>query len=118
MVEMMKDAYVTIDVSNMARAIRFYTKVLGLKLVHNYKGYWADIKAPHMWIGLHLDHEGGPRKKGSGNMSIGFTPKDIEKAVKLLKKKHIKVKLEEMEWGRYAEFKDPDGTDMYLWTEK
>jgi catechol 2,3-dioxygenase-like lactoylglutathione lyase family enzyme len=116
MAEIMKDAYVTVEVANMARAVKFYTKVLGLKLVKNYKGYWADIKAPGLWIGLHLDHEGGPKKKGSGNMSIGFTPKDIVKAVQSLKKKGVRIKLEETEWGHYAEFKDPDGTDLYLWT--
>jgi predicted enzyme related to lactoylglutathione lyase len=115
MAEIMKDAYVTVEVGNMARAVKFYTKVLGLKLVNNYKGYWADIKGPGLWIGLHLDHEDGPKKHGSGNVSIGFTPKDIEKAVLALKKKGIKIKLEETEWGRYAEFKDPDGTDLYFW---
>lgn len=115
MVEMVKDAYVTIEVSNVARAVKFYTKVLGLKLVKKYDDYWADIKAPGLWIGLHLDHEGGPKRKGSGNMSVGFTARDIDKAAKALQRKGVKIEVEDLEWGRYAGFKDPDGTDLYFW---
>ena len=115
MVDMVSDAYVTIEVSNVARAVKFYTKVLGLKLVKKYDEYWADIKAPGLWIGLHLDHEDGPKKKSSGNMSIGFTARDIDKAATALQKKGIKIKVEDLEWGRYAGFKDPDGTELYFW---
>ena len=117
MAEMVRDAYVTIEVSNMGRAIKFYTKVLGLKLVKRYDNYWADIKAPGVWMGLHLAHEGGRRKKGSGNMSIGFDVKDMDKAVKALQKKGVRVKRQDSDWGRMAEFTDPDGTDLYFWQE-
>ena len=117
MVEMVKDAYVTIDIGNMARAVKFYTKVLGLRLVKKYGNYWADIKAPGIWIGLHGPHEKGPRPKNSGNMAIGFTVRDMDKAVLALKKKGVRVKREESEWGRLAEFKDPDGSDLYFWQE-
>jgi len=115
MADMIKDAYVTIDVRDMAKAVRFYTKTLGLKLVKNYKGYWADIKAPGIWIGLHLDHEKRLKgKKGSGNVSIGLDVLDMDKAVARLKKKSVRFKSYEMEWGRFAEFQDPDGTDLYF----
>ncbi len=118
MAEMIKDAYVTIDVGNLARSVKFYTKVLGLRLVKKYGNYWADIKAPGIWIGLHGPHEKGRRSKTSGNVAIGFTPRDIEKAVLTLKKKGVKTKLETTEWGWYADFKDPDGTFLYFWAEK
>jgi len=117
MAEMVKDAYVTIDVGNMARAVKFYTKVLGLRLVKKYGNYWADIKAPGIWIGLHGPHEKVRRAKSSGNMAIGFTVRDMDKAVLALQKKGIKVKRAQSQWGRLAEFKDPDGTDLYFWQE-
>jgi catechol 2,3-dioxygenase-like lactoylglutathione lyase family enzyme len=117
MAGIVKDAYVTIEVADLGRAVGFYTRVLGLKLVKRYGDFWADIKAPGTWIGLHLAHEGGRRRKGSGNMSVGFDVRDMDKAVKALKKRGVKVKRQDSDWGRMAEFCDPDGTDLYFWQE-
>jgi len=115
MAEIAKDAYVTIEVSDVNRAIGFYTKVLGLKRVKKWGDYWAELQAPGLYVALHASDDKPAKKVGSGNMSIGFGVKELDKALKHLKKKNVKAKLFEEEWGRWAEFTDPDGTFLYFW---
>jgi catechol 2,3-dioxygenase-like lactoylglutathione lyase family enzyme len=43
---MIKEANVTVMVSDLNRAIKFYTETLGLKLVSQYQTHWAEIQAP------------------------------------------------------------------------
>ena len=115
MTGIMKDAYVTIEVSDIGRAIRFYTGVLGLKRAKKWGDYWAELQAPGMFIALHATDERHPKKVGSGNVSLGFDVGDLDGAPKSLEKKKVKAKLFEEEWGRWAEFTDPDGTFLYFW---
>ena len=115
MAEIAKDAYVTIEVSDVGRAIKFYTKVLGLKMVKKWGKYRAELQAPGMYIALQASDDKPPKKVGSGNVSIGFGVADLDKALKHLEKKRVKSKLFEEEWGRWAEFSDPDGTFLCFW---
>ena len=51
---MTKGGVATVIVSDMNRAIRFYTELLGLKLEQRFGNEWASIKAPSgLVIGLH-----------------------------------------------------------------
>jgi len=49
-----KSINVTVMVSNLDRAIQFYTESLGLTLKNRYGAHWADIEGPGIVIGLHL----------------------------------------------------------------
>ena len=92
MTGIMKDAYVTIEVSDIGRAIRFYTGVLGLKRAKKWGDYWAELQAPGMFIALHATDERHPKKVGSGNVSLGFDVGDLDGAPKSLEKKKVKAR--------------------------
>ncbi len=102
---------VTIMVSNMDKAILFYTETLGLKLGNRYGDHWADIEGPGISIGLHPASK--DLKKGD-NLSIGFKVTDIDKSVSELSKKGVIFKLQDDDQVRLASFTDPDGNAMYL----
>ena len=48
-----QDCNVTVMVSNMDNAIKFYSETLGFKLKARYGDHWADIEGPGIAIGLH-----------------------------------------------------------------
>jgi catechol 2,3-dioxygenase-like lactoylglutathione lyase family enzyme len=50
---MIKDANVTVIVSDIKKAIRFYVETLGLELKANYSDQYARVQAPGVIIGLH-----------------------------------------------------------------
>ena len=63
---MFKTSNVTILVSDMNRAIQFYTDTLGLKLLSNYGGEFAVIESNGLRIGLHpgkKSHDAMRRRK-------------------------------------------------------
>ena len=115
MAMMCKRTKVAIMVSDMGRAIKFYTKTLGLKLDVRYGNDWAEIKGPGVTLGL---FEGTLAKKSSDNISIGFEVADLDKSVSALKKKGIRFELEDGDCMRFANFFDPDGTELYLASHK
>jgi len=111
---MFKTANVTIMVSDMDRSIAFYRDVLGMKLLGNYGGEFAEIDAPGVRFGL---HPGGklPLKEHSRHMSIGLRVDDLDAAKKTLEERGVKfVKAPRDEGLRLAYFTDPDGNPMYL----
>ena len=106
---MLKDAFVTIMVKDMKKAVEFYTKKLGLKLSYESK-YWSEISAPGMTIGLHI-----AKKVGSSDMSIGFTVTNLEKAMEKLKANGIKfAPVHDDEYVKFADFEDPDKNPFYI----
>jgi len=110
---MFKTGNVTIMVSDMNRAIRFYTETLGLKLISNYGGEFAVIESSGLRIGLH------PGKKGfeklSRDVSLGFQVDDMASAKKSLESKGAVFENRVQDRGAIIEnFTDPDGTPLYL----
>ncbi len=112
---MFSDAFVSIMVSDMAKALNFYSKILGMKIEFKSK-YWSELSGPGIWIGLHASDKKG---KKIGRISIGFVVKDIHKEINILNKKKIKVSsIDEEDYGSFAYFCDPDGNDLYFYEEK
>jgi catechol 2,3-dioxygenase-like lactoylglutathione lyase family enzyme len=110
---MFKTSNVTILVSDMNQAIKFYTETLGLKLLSNYGGEFAEIDANGLRIGLH------PGKKGrdpmSRDMSLGFQVDDAAAAKKALESKGVIFEKRTQDRGAIIEnFNDPDGTPLYI----
>ena len=96
----------------MDRAIRFYTETLGLRLIHNFGGHFAEVQAPGVKIGL---HPGKPDKSSSKNMSIGFRVDDFEKATRELEQRGVKFEQSTPDKGsRHSYFSDPDGNLLYI----
>lgn len=109
---MFKDANVTLIVSDMDRAIKFYTETLGLRLLANYGGHFAEVQAPGVKIGL---HPGKPAKEASRGMSLGFRVDDYEATAKELEARGVKIEKTPQDKGsRTGYFSDPDGYPLYV----
>jgi catechol 2,3-dioxygenase-like lactoylglutathione lyase family enzyme len=98
---------VTVYVSNMDRAVRFYSETLGLKLAYR-------LGDP---IGLHpASSENTAGRKGS--MAIGLQLKgSLRDAVSALKAKGVHFQsdvINEGKAGSFIGFEDPDGNQLYL----
>ena len=114
---MFSSGNVTVYVSDMDRAVRFYTEVLGLKLAYRFGDHWASVEAGKgLTIGLHPGGtQSAPADKYS--MSIGLELiGTIEDAVSKLEAKGVRFSgiINEGKAGKFAHFHDPDGNALYL----
>ena len=109
---------VTIYVSDMERAVRFYTETLGLKLKYRGgPGYTAIDVGRGLEIGLHGTHPGGPRPGPGGSMSVGFyVDEPIGRVAERLRAAGVAVDGPKPGGGpiQLAHFGDPDGNPLYL----
>jgi catechol 2,3-dioxygenase-like lactoylglutathione lyase family enzyme len=115
-----KSGLATIYVSDFERAFRFYTETLGLEPVHRAGDFWAQVKAPGGFeIGIHPEGT-GPRAAGSsGSINVGFLVEEpLEDAVETLRARGAEFRGAIMEDDpvRIANFGDPDGNDLYLYS--
>ena len=117
---MLTGGNVTIYVSDMSRAVRFYTEALGLKLRERYGDHWASIDAGSgLVIGLHpATPEVAAGKVGS--IAIGFeATQPIERVVNTLQERGVRVDgVKSDKAGTFASFTDPDGTPCYAYQTK
>jgi predicted enzyme related to lactoylglutathione lyase len=109
----------TVFVSNMDRAVQFYTEVLGLKLTNRFGDSWATVDAGKgLTIGLHPASPKYPAPGTKGGIMLGMEIEGtIEKAVASLGKKgvHFQDSVVKTEAGNFVHLEDPDGNDIYLW---
>src|SRR5215831_5142587 len=74
--QMFSSGNVTVYVTNMDRAVRFYTDVLGLKLAYRFGDHWASVElGKGLTIGLHPTNEQPAplrRKARSGDRARAF----------------------------------------------
>jgi predicted enzyme related to lactoylglutathione lyase len=109
----------TVFVSNMDRAVQFYTEVLGLKLTNRFGDNWATIDAGKgLTIGLHPASPKYPAPGAKGGIMLGMEIEGtIEKAVASLGKKGVQFKdsVVKSEAGNFVHLEDPDGNEIYLW---
>jgi lactoylglutathione lyase len=121
----MRFIYFGIRVRNLKRSLRFYTKVLGMRVVH--KG-----KMAHGGIFVHLKHRGSPQrlelnyypprnrfhekyKPGSEFDHLGFWSEDVDRTYAQLVSKGAKTAMKPFsdDGQRLTYIKDPDG----MWIE-
>jgi len=109
----------TVFVSNMDRAIEFYTRTLGLKLTNRFGDHWATVDAGKgLTIGLHPASPKYPAPGTKGGMIMGMeVDESLDSVVAQLGKKGVQFKgsIVKDEGGRFAHLEDPDGNDIYLW---
>jgi predicted enzyme related to lactoylglutathione lyase len=109
-----KAAQVYYYVSDMDKAIQFYTETLGLPLKIRFDNYWAEVDAGPITIGLHPTEDGKKPKQGGGG-TISFRVADIESFVEEIKKKGANVgKIQTPERGKFAMISDPDGNMIHV----
>ncbi len=109
----------TIFVSNMDRAVQFYTEVLGLKLTNRFGDNWATVNAGKgLTIGLHPASPKHPAPGTKGGIMIGLEiDESIEKVIARLGERglHVPGSIERSEAGSFVHLEDPDGNEFYLW---
>src|SRR3954466_9777241 len=114
---MFSSGNITLYVSNMDRAVRFYTETLGLRLAYRFSDHWASVEAGKgLTIGLHPASAEMPAGR-KGSMAIGLELSgDIHEAVRALETKGVRFHgiVNEGKAGSFAGFEDPDGNQLYL----
>lgn len=105
----------TVFVTNMEKAVRFYVDVLGLKLKARYNDQFAQVEAPGTIIALHPASGKGLQPDGSGSMSIGFAVDNLDTSIGELEKNGVVFsRISDDVRVKLAFFADPDGNPLYL----
>jgi catechol 2,3-dioxygenase-like lactoylglutathione lyase family enzyme len=108
----------TIYVSDMDRAVRFYTETLGLTILYRAGDHFAMVDAGRgLQLGLHPAGPASPRPGARGSISVGLTvTAPIEQVVTTLKARGVQFHgpIKDDSAVRLAFFGDPDGNDLYL----
>jgi len=114
---MFSSGNITIYVSNMDAAVRFYSDVLGLKLAYRFGDNWASVElGKGLTIGLHPASAEMPAGR-KGSMAIGLELSgSIDEAVGRLESQGVKFHgpVNRGKAGAFAGFEDPDGNQLYL----
>jgi catechol 2,3-dioxygenase-like lactoylglutathione lyase family enzyme len=114
--QLIKEANVTVMVSDLNRAVKFYTQTLGLKLTSQFEDKWAEIHAPGLTIGLHPVGPHEPKPGNSESLSIGFTVDNLDSDMTAFKNKGVVFSPKIIEDGpvKIAFFSDPDKNPLYF----
>src|SRR5262249_32332219 len=114
---MFSSGNVTVYVSDMDAAVRFYSETLGLRLAYRFGNHWASIElGKGLTIGLHPASQQMPAGK-PGSMAIGLElTGSIHEAMKTLAAKGVRFHgpANEAKAGSFVSFNDPDGNLLYL----
>jgi predicted enzyme related to lactoylglutathione lyase len=106
--------FVMYQVSNLARAARFYREILGLpQEVYSEEWQWAEFNCGNVTLSLH----GGvklPKKIAGGRIALAV--KDVRKAHAELKKKRVRVLQAPQDYSvcQALVIADPDGNAVVL----
>jgi len=115
---MVSGGNVTVFVSNMDRAVRFYTETLGMRLAERYDDHWATVQADNGFtVGLHPPSPKYPAPGTKGSMTIGLEIREsVETVMRQLGERGVRMHgIEEGAGGKFLHLEDPDGNEMYLW---
>lgn len=116
--DVIKGGNATIYVTDMDRAVAFYTGSLGLGLVVRAGDHWASIDAGDGFqLGLHPAAPGGPVPGSRGGITVGLAVDEpIDQVVATLQARGVVVQGPVGEEGmlKLAFFADPDGNQLYL----
>lgn len=114
---MFRGGVVTIYVSDMDRAVRFYSETLGFKLTERHGDHWASLDGgPGLTIGLHPATAEVPAGR-QGSIALGlYLERPIHEAVTSLTSHGVRFSgpVIEDKALSLAFFTDPDGNPLYL----
>jgi catechol 2,3-dioxygenase-like lactoylglutathione lyase family enzyme len=114
---MFRGGVVTIYVSDMDRAVRFYSETLGFRLTERHGNHWASLDGgPGLTIGLHPSTAEVPAGR-QGSIALGlYLDAPIEKAVAELESRGAQFRgpIVEDKALSLAFLSDPDGNPLYV----
>lgn len=121
-INLIQGAKVTVMVASVERALRFYTRALGLRLRYERGQEYAEVEAPGLTLGL-LASECSTQRPPAPvpvHCSIGFDVERLEGAMLVLRERGVQFapEIAEGERERIAYFADEDGTPLFLREEK
>ena len=114
--------FVTIAVRDQERALEFYTKKLGMRVITDspFDGTqrWIELGVPRADTKVVLFTGPGQDKLIGGFMNITFMADDVEKTAAELKARGVEFTQDpqKADWGTSAIFKDQDGNVFVLST--
>jgi catechol 2,3-dioxygenase-like lactoylglutathione lyase family enzyme len=106
----------TIYVTDMDRAVEFYTGTLGLRLAFRAGNNWAQVDAGRgLTLGLHVAPHGVPNPGTNGSITVGFeVARPIDDVVKELGDRGVAARRPPSDGAaKLAFFADPDGNSLY-----
>jgi catechol 2,3-dioxygenase-like lactoylglutathione lyase family enzyme len=114
---MFRGGVVTVYVSDMDRAVRFYSETLGFKLTERHGNHWASLDGgPGLTIGLHPATAEVPAGR-QGSIALGlYLQRPIGDAVAQLTSRGVQFSgsIIDDKALSLAFFNDPDGNPLYL----
>ena len=114
--------FASIPVTDQDRALKFYTKKLGLRVItdtpFNDSQRWIELGIPRAETKLVLFTAPEQEKMIGGFMNVAFMADDVEAAARDMKARGVEFVQEpkKADWGTSAIFKDPDGNQFVLST--
>ncbi len=108
----------TVFITEMDRALRFYTDVLGMKVASHYGDNWATVESGGFTVGLHPKDPKQPDPGTHGAILLGLTVKDIEAArLRAAEGGALEVgPVVRGSGGAFVHFHDLDGNALYFWS--
>ena len=83
---------VTLEVSDMDRAVAFYKDMLGLPLGFTYEGMWAEFSAGDDTVALmRKSDDSGDSRAPAPRDHLALSVEDVEQAVEELKAKGVEI---------------------------
>ncbi len=112
----------TVFITNMDRAVRFYSQTLGLNVAYRAGDHFCMIDAGDgLMIGLHPPGQRAAAPGTSGSIQIGLNvSRPIDEVVAELKTRGVIFNgpVVDDEAVKLAFFNDPDGNNLYLYEIK
>jgi catechol 2,3-dioxygenase len=111
----------TLYVSDMDRAVAFYTETLELTLENRYGDDWASIDAGGLSLGLHpaaAEEPAAAERGAAGTIEIGLqVDRPLAEVVATLRSRGVELRdvpEDPKAEVRLVRFQDPDGNGLYL----